>query len=96
MPQVTDPQTVNYRGVWHVSVVRLVKGVSWLLRRWSEFAIGDRKLEACEDALAGLERYQRTPDRMLLENTALRRLVQMRRSYTQAAWLPSQPERRRR
>ena len=55
MPQVTDPQTANYGGVWHVSVVRLVKGASWLLRRWSEFALGDRKLEACEDALAGLK-----------------------------------------
>jgi hypothetical protein len=34
--------------------VQLVKGLSWLLRRWSDFAFGDRKLEACEDALAGL------------------------------------------
>jgi hypothetical protein len=54
IPQVTDPQTANYRGVWQVSVVQLVKGLSWLLRRWSDFAFGDRKLEACEDALAGL------------------------------------------
>ena len=61
MPQVTDPQTANYGGVWHVSVVRLVQGGVVVAEEIEDGAFGDRKLKVCRTRWQAWV-SQRTPD----------------------------------